>query len=133
MTTTQPIIVDRRRTWIFISAGAVAALAAIAWLIISFMGPGEPRLNENTVVLTKFARSTQFDALPFDKQRQFYKVLDDRGQELDQAYRDHRLTEPEYRAGLEAAWLGKHIKHVEKYFALPPGQSRADYITKLLA
>src|SRR5438034_878322 len=111
---TQPIIVDRRRTWMFVAAGGAVAIAALAWLIVSFMSGGEPRLNENTVVLTKFVRSRQFDALPFDKQRQFYKVLDDRGQELDQAYTDHRLTEAEYRAGLEAGWLGKHIKHVEK-------------------
>src|SRR5206468_11623467 len=57
---------------------------------------------------------------------------DDRDVELDQAYAAKRLNESEYRAGLEAAWLGKHINRVEKYFALPPGQARGTYIAKLL-
>jgi len=98
-----------------------------------FSGGGIPRLNENAVVLGKFVGSARFEQLPFEQQRQFYKVLDDRDQELDQAFRDRRLTESDYRAGLEAAWLGKHLNRVEKYFALPPGQGRTDYIDKLLA
>ena len=64
--------------------------------------------------------------------RQFYKVLDDREDEVDQLFEQKRLTESEYRAALEAGWLGKHINRVEKYFALPPGKARDDYIDKLL-
>jgi len=83
-------------------------------------------------LLTKFIESRQFERLPFDQQRQFYKVLDDRDSELDQAFSASKINESEYRAGLEAAWLGKHINRVEKYFALPPGQSRTTYLTKLV-
>ena len=122
---------DRRRMWMYIGA-SVVGLALVVWALSAFFGGGEPRLNENSVVLTKFIRSRGFEQLPYEKQRQFYKVLDDREDEVDQLYADKRLNESEYRTALEAGWLGKHINRVEKYFALPPGKARDDYIDKLL-
>ena len=122
----------RRRTWLIVALVGAVTLAALAWVAVIFVGNDVPRLNENGVVLAKFVRSNRFESLPFEQQRQFYKVLDDREDELDQAFADRRLSESEYRAGLEAAWLGKHINRVEKYFAMPPGQGRVNYITKLL-
>ena len=121
-----------RRRIVMIAAVSVVVLAGFAWLIAAVAGNDAPRLNENAVVLTKFIDSKRFDQLPFDEQRQFYKVLDDRDAELDEAYASKRLTESEYRAGLEAAWLGKHINRVEKYFSLPPGQARTTYLNKLV-
>ena len=123
-----------RNVWVIAGAGAggVVVLALLVWVVMSVLGNNEPRLNENTVVLAKFMESSSFAKMEYEKQRQYYKVLDDRNAELDQSFKDHRLTEPEYRTALEAAWLGKHIKRVEKYHALPPGQPRADYIDKLL-
>jgi len=122
---------NRRRIWIGLAA-AIILLGAAIWILTSMLSNGEPRLNDNSVVLTKFVNSKAFDALPFEKQRQFYKVLDDRNDEIDQLYSAGRLTEQEYRTALEAGWLGKHINHVEKYFALPPGRGRDEYIDKLL-
>jgi hypothetical protein len=123
----------RRRAGLIAGLVGAVMLAALIWVAAAIiLGNDVPRLNENAVVLAKFVRSGRFDALPFEQQRQFYKVLDDREDELDQAFADRRLNESEYRAGLEAAWLGKHINRVEKYFALPPGQGRVNYITKLL-
>ena len=119
------------RPWLLIAAGLIVA-AGVIWAIAWGMGDEKPRLNDNAVVLTKFVHSGGLEKLPYDEQRQYYKVLDDREDELDQAYRDKRLSESEYRSGLEAAWLGKHINRVEKYFALPAGQGRAAYIDKLL-
>ena len=124
---------SRRRNRIIAAIVGVIALFGLIWAAVGFFGDDMPRLNENVVVLAKFVGSARFDKLPFEQQRQFYKVLDDRDQELDQAFRDRRLTESQYRAGLEAAWLGKHLNRVEKYFALPPGQGRTDYVNKLLA
>jgi hypothetical protein len=121
----------RRRPWLLIAL-AVVVLGGAIWGIASLLGNDLPRLNDNAVVLTKFIRSGRFDALPFEQRRQFYKVLDDRDAELDEAYQSKRLSESEFRAGLEAAWLGKHINRVEKYFSLPPGQGRTAYINKLL-
>ena len=133
MTVTQPkVVVDaRRRIWLWIAVGVVIVGGAI-WAIVALLHTDMPRLNDNAVVLTKFICTGKFDKLPYDEQRQYYKVLDDRDAELDQAYHDKRLTESEYRTGLEAAWLGKHINRVEKYFALPPGQGRATYLNKLV-
>lgn len=120
-----------RRHWLLIAIGVVILGGAI-WGVASLLGANIPRLNDNAVVLTKFMRSSHFEALPFEQQRQYYKVLDDRDAELDQAYHDKRLSESEYRSGLEAAWLGKHINRVEKYFSLPPGQGRVAYLQKLV-
>lgn len=117
--------------WVYGSIGVVV-IAAVMWAIVRMVGSDAPRLNDNAVVLTKYIRSGKFEALPFEEQRQFYKVMDDRDAELDQAYSDKRLTESEYRTGLEAAWLGKHINRVEKYFSLPAGQARVAYIDKLV-
>ena len=122
----------RSRRRIVIAIACIVALVACIAVIAAISGNSIPRLNENAVVLTKFITSGRFDQLPFEQQRQFYKVLDDRDAELDQAYQSKRLTESEYRSGLEAAWLGKHINRVEKYFALPPGQARATYLSKLV-
>jgi hypothetical protein len=94
--------------------------------------PDEPRLNADTVSIAHFVHGRGFDALSFDKQRQFYKVLDDRDKELDDAFKTGQLSEAEYRSALEAAWLGKHLNQVADYFALPPGQARATYVDQLV-
>jgi hypothetical protein len=122
----------RRRRVIAIAGACVIALVLCIVVIAAVRGADVPRLNENAVVLTKFITSGRFEQLPFEQQRQFYKVLDDRDAELDQAYTNKRLGESEYRTGLEAAWLGKHINRVEKYFGLPPGQARTTYLNKLV-
>src|SRR2546421_8665740 len=86
-----------RNLWIIGGASGAVVLVLLIWLLVSVFSSNEPRLNENTVVLTKFVETPAFDKLEFEKKRQYYKVIDDRGAELDQAYHDHRLTEPEYR------------------------------------
>jgi len=121
------------RKWILIgSTSAIIILVLLAWFLIHSMGQTEPRLNENTIVLSKFiSNSSTFSQLPFEKQRQYYKVMDDRDTEIDQAFEQSQLTEGEYRAALEAAWLGKHINRFEKYAAMSPS-ARANYVNTLL-
>lgn len=121
-----------RAPWI--AVGVIVAIAIIvAICIVSLSGSGEPRLSESTDVLIRFLTSKKFEELPFEKQRQFYKVFDDRDKQIDQAFKARQMTEAQYRAALEAAWLGKHLNRVEKYFGLPPGQARTAYIDGLLA
>ena len=127
-----PVASPRSRRRIVIAVACVIALVACIGVIAAVSGGSVPRLNENAVVLTKFIASKKFEQLSFEEQRQFYKVLDDRDAELDDAFASQRLSESEYRVGLEAAWLGKHINRVEKYFALPPGQARTSYVAKLV-
>jgi hypothetical protein len=121
-----------RNRWPTYAAIGVILAGAAVWLIAASRGESQPRLNDNAVVLTQFIDSKAFEQIPFEQQRQYYKVMDDRDQELDQAFAAKKLTESEYRAGLEAAWLGKHLNRVEKYFALAPGSPRMNYVAKLL-
>jgi hypothetical protein len=123
----------QKRTWMYITGAAVLVIALGAWAIVHFSGPAEPRLNESTVTLVKFLTSGKFEGLGYDKQRQYYKVFDDRSKELDKELKDNHITESEYRAAIEAAWLGKHINHVEKYYSLPQGEQRTEFVNKLVA
>ena len=120
-----------RRLWI-IGSGAALVLAALIVLLVLSRRDTEPRLNDTTAVLAKFVTSKQFDAMPYEKQRLYYKVLDDRADEIDQLFKQGKLTDADYRAALETAWLGKHINRVEKYVSLPAGNARANYIAQLL-
>jgi hypothetical protein len=122
-----------KHIWMTVGGIAVVLIALSTWAVVHFRGPAEPRLNDSTLVIAKFVNSSSFDSLSYDKQRQFYKVMDDRGKELDKEFRDKHITEPEYRTAIEAAWLGKHINHVEHYFSLPPGQERTQFVEKLVA
>ena len=131
-TTTSQGPAARNRRWLLIGIIGVVGSVLGIWATAALVRDDIPRLNDNAVVLTKFIDSESFEQLPFDQQRQYYKVLDDRDDELDAAYATRNLAESEYRVGLEAAWLGKHINRVEKYFSLPPGQGRTNYIAKLL-
>lgn len=120
-----------RRFWIIGSGAALVLVALIIFLVLS-RRDAEPRLNDTTAVLAKFVTSKQFDAMPYEKQRLYYKVLDDRADEIDQLFKQGKLTDSDCRAALEAAWLGKHINRVEKYVSLPAGNARANYIAQLL-
>src|SRR5688572_24248851 len=86
-----------RAGWIV--AGVVAAIAVVAaiWMTLG-AGDAEPRLTDSTDTLVRFVNSSAFDALPYDKQRQFYKVFDDREKQIDQAFRERKMTEAQYRA-----------------------------------
>src|SRR5438874_588631 len=101
---------NSRSRWIIGGCAAVVIVGIAVFFLMGAMGAREPRLNDNTIVLSKFvANSSGFAALPWEKQRQYYKVLDDRDKEIDRAFESTQLTESEYRAAIEAAWLGKHI------------------------
>jgi len=124
---------QKKKNWaMWIGAASLVVVVAVIWLIVVMMRDDMPRLNESAVVLTKFIVTKRFEQLPFEQQRQFYKVLDDRDAELDQDYASNKLNESEYRAGLEAAWLGKQINRTEKYYALAPGAARTTYVSRLV-
>jgi hypothetical protein len=121
----------QRRWWIAAIAVAVAIGVAV-WLIIASTGAAEPRLNEPTHVLAKFVSTRTFDKMPYEKQRLYYKMLDDRGtKEIDHAFKSGQISQSEYRTALDSAWLGKHINRTEKYVAMSGG-ARAAYINDLL-
>src|SRR5262245_15167765 len=125
-----PITVKRSppRMWLIVTGVIVVVVLGVVLLVVKSMGVSEPRLNEPTHVLAKFVSTRTFDNLPFDKQRLYYKMLDDRGnKEIDHAFKSGQISESEYRTALDAAWLGKHVNRVEKYQTMG-STARTQYI-----
>ena len=115
--------------------GAVAAAALVCGLTVwAVAGDDEPRLNDDTVTLVKFVSGGAYEKLPFARQAEYMKVLEDRddNDELEAAFEAGRLSEAEYRAGLLEAWLGQQVKRSEKFASLPPGPARDRYVRELL-
>ena len=84
-----------------------------------------PRLDAPIEEVARFVSDPRFKSLPFERQRRYMEVLDDREDELDQAYRDEKLNATEYRRGLELAWFGKELPRMEKYASLAPAEQAA--------
>ena len=115
--------------------GAVAVAAALCGVTVwAFAGDDEPRLNDDTVSIVKFVSGSAYAKLPFARQAEYMKVLEDRddNDELEAAFEAGKLTEAEYRAGLLEAWLGQQVKRSEKFASLPPGPARDRYVRELL-
>jgi len=125
---------QRSKKKLLIGIGAVVMLALVSgiWAIVARMEPDIPRLNEKTAVLAKFVNTKQFDSLPFEQQRQYMKVLDQREQDLSNVFEQHQITESEFRNALEQGWLGKHLARAENFRSLAPGAPRNDFLKKLL-
>jgi hypothetical protein len=95
---------------------------------------GQPRLNDDTVSLVKFVAGKDYAKLPFHRQAEYMKVLEDRddNDELETAFKAGNVGEGEYRAALMEAWLGQQLKRSEKFATLAPGAPRDRYIRELL-
>lgn len=122
----------QRSLVIGVSVGIVV-IGAIAAMLWSKNSDAIPRLNADTVTLAKFASTDLYAKLPFDKQRLYMKVLEDRddNNELKKAFAAGRLSESEYRTALQEAWLGQQLKRSERFTSLPPA-ARAMYIADLV-
>jgi len=117
-----------------IGAGVAVVVIAGIWGITAALKKGPPRLNDATVVLVKYCSTPDFEKMAFDQQRQYLKVLEEREDkgDVERAFRDGKITEAEYRATLVNAELGKHLGRMEKYYAVPPGQPRTNYLNRLI-
>src|SRR5205085_5961855 len=51
--------------------------------------------------------------------------------ELDNAFKEGRINETDYRGALQLAWFGKHLTRVDKYFA-QSGPQRQLYLDELI-
>jgi hypothetical protein len=122
-----------RRKPLFVAAGvALMLLGGISlWAVAR---EGQPRLNDDTESLVNFVASKEYAKLPFPRQAEYMKVLEDRddNDELETAFEAGRIGEREYRAALMEAWLGQQLKRSEKFVALAPGGPRDRYIRDLL-
>lgn len=79
-----------------------------------------PRLNEPVAVIAKFAASSSLKRLPFDQQRQYLDLLDEKDEGVMEAYEAGKLTDQEYRRALQLAWYGDHLKKMDKFYSKPP-------------
>jgi len=95
---------------------------------------GQPRLNADTVSLVKYVTSKDYGKLPFARQAEYMKVLEDRddNDELESAFEAGNVSESEYRAALMEAWLGQQLKRSEKFATLSAGAPRDRYVRELL-
>ena len=125
---------DPRRLRIALGAAAAMVLVCGITLWAVTRGGDPPRLNDDTVSIVQFAATRAYAKLPFERQAEYMKVLEDRddNDELDAAFEAGKLTESEYRTGLLEAWLGQQLKRSEKYTSLPPGPARERYIKELV-
>jgi hypothetical protein len=130
--TPNPAAAARKKQMILIGAGAlvVALLGVFAW---SKMRPIDaPRLNSEPHVIGSFTATSAFERLPFDKKWQYYELMDDKEPALKAAYAAGKMTDDEFRKALQAAWYGKHLTRMKKYFEKPPGRERTAYLDKLV-
>jgi hypothetical protein len=118
-----------------VAIGSAAAMVLVCGLTLWAVTRDDgPRLNEDTVTLVKFVAGKSYAKLPFERQVEYMKVLEDRddNDELEAAFEARKITEGEYRAALLEAWLGQQAKRGEKYASLPPGPARDRYVWELL-
>jgi hypothetical protein len=130
--TPNPSAAARKKQIIIIGAGAlvVALLGVFAW---SKMRPVDaPRLNSEPHVIGSFTATSAFERLPFEKKWQYYELMDDKEPALKAAYAAGKMNDDEYRKALQAAYYGKHLARMKKYFEKPFGRERTAYLDKLV-
>jgi hypothetical protein len=113
--------------------GAVAGLVVllVATIVVWWKVTQPPLVNESTPVLIKFAYTSRFDGMRFDDQKRYMLALEDRGgKEIEKAFAEGKVTEAEARKAKELAWFGQQFKHIEKYYSLPAGHARQEYVRK---
>ena len=120
-----------RKNALITAASAVLALGLlIGYFIWRAKANTPPPLNESTAALVKFTTTDRFEKLPFDEQKRYMITLDDRGQEMEDAYKKGQISEAQLRLGKELAWFGKQLNRMDRYFSEGPA-GRAAYIAKL--
>ena len=117
----------------------IAAIIAVLALVVIGMGgfitwkmmnPGPPLPTAPTPKIVDHVVSEKFKTTPFDRQKELMGALDNREDEIEKLYRSGKLSEPQFSMAREAAWLGKNIGRMEKFYSSPPGQQRLDYVKK---
>jgi hypothetical protein len=123
----------RRQKLLLISIGAIALAGALVLILVFHpWTPYEPpRLDDEPFKLAKLASSPDFQKLPFDQREVYMKMMDKKKDKIEQAYASGKLTDTEYRKALEAAYLGKRLDEMQKYFSKPQGRIREAYLDKL--
>jgi len=118
----------------------VAIIAVIA-LVVAAIGlfvlwktlhPGPPPLTGPTIDLVKYVVGNKLPEASADKKGLYLSEVDKREDEIKKLFLTQKLTEPETAMAREAAWLGKYLGRMDKFYSLSPGQQRTDYINKVV-
>ncbi len=122
-----------RRTWIIIGIAA-ALLAVLATILLwrTLKPRGIPPIDAPPIEIIKFAMTSGWDQLPFDRRAMFMKKLDKKTYQdkLKDAYQTGKITVQEHFRAKTLAHFGKHLDRMEKLFALR-GKAREDYLDEI--
>jgi hypothetical protein len=117
--------------WAVVVGVLVISIGAyIAWK--AFRTPEPPRMKDAPTDIAAFFDSQAYHDLPFDRQVAYLKQMEAKEDELVESYRSGALSDAGYRKALEAAYLGRHLTRMKKYFEHPAGTAREAYLDKLL-
>jgi hypothetical protein len=100
-------------------SAAIGLLLLVGLFIWRPWSPRPPRLNEDPAVIAKFAASN-IQKVPFEQQRQYMELLDEKDKRVEEAYEQGQLSDQEFRRALQLAWYGEHLKKMDSFYAKPP-------------
>jgi hypothetical protein len=132
------VVVEREeplpwKRWAAWTVGGLLLVGLVIGLFVwSPWSTEPPRLNEPPAKVAKFTISPDLAELPFERQLVYYKRVDDTEKELVEAYRTGQLTEGEYAAALQAAYIGRHLSRMENYHERRTPKDRDAYLDRLL-
>jgi hypothetical protein len=109
-------------------SAAVGLLLLIGLFVWHPWSPRPPRLNEDPAVIARYAASS-IHKLPFDYQRQYMELLDEKDKRVEEAYEQGQLSDQEFRRALQLAWYGEHLKKMDNFYSKPPSM-RLMYLDK---
>ena len=98
---------------------AVGVLLLVGLFVWHPWSPRPPRLNEDPAVIARYS-AAHIQGLPFDHQRQFMELLDEKDKRVEEAYEQGQLSDQEFRRALQLAWYGEHLKKMDNFFSKPP-------------
>jgi hypothetical protein len=125
--------VEKKKPLVAIIAIVALVVAIVAgWILWKTLRPGPPLPTAPTEKLVPYVISPKFNEASWDKKQLYLGAVEKREDEVEKLYRGGKLTEPEMGMAREAAWLGKYVGRMDKFFSLPPGQQRVDYINKVV-
>lgn len=119
----------------------LVAIIAIAALVVAGAGgivlwktlnPGPPPPTGPSDRIAAFVSSSKFAEVPWSKKLEYFGTSDQREEEYEKLYRAGKLSQPQMGMVREAAWLGKNLGRMVKYYSLPPGQQRTDNLHKVV-
>jgi len=111
---------------------ALIVASAGAWILWKTLHPGPPLPSAPTDKLVPYVISAKFNEASWENKQLYLGAVEKREEEVEKMYKAGKLTEPEMGMAREAAWLGKYVGRMDKFFSMPPGQQRLDYIKKVV-